>query len=72
MAYFLLISNAEQDRRQSIDNDLGVSAWPGPIPHYRPMPVIPGAPAWWVGEEEASQGFLAAVGVQLADGSPAG
>jgi hypothetical protein len=72
VVYYLVVSNAEQDRRQGIDNELGVAAWPGPVPHRRSVPVIPGAPAWWAGEEEASDSFLAAMGVQLADGSQVG
>lgn len=66
MTYHLLVSGAASEReRGELDAALGVAAWPGPLPPARVVPVEPGAPAWWHGDEEASQSFLAAMGVHL-------
>lgn len=57
----------EEQARTRFDADLGVSAWARPGHERRqPEPVPnPGAPYWWHGAEDASQGFLAAMGVTL-------
>jgi hypothetical protein len=69
VAYCLLVQGTATDaERASIDNALGVSSWPGPVRQPRP-PAESGAPAWWAGDEDASQSFLAEMGVTLADGS---
>lgn len=54
------------DARRALDGALGVSGWalPGHQPHAS-APPEPGAPWWWQGAEEASQGFLSAMGVKL-------
>lgn len=55
----------EQARRE-FDGMLGVRDWPvnGPV---RPSDGLrdQSAPWWWESDEEASQGFLAAMGVNL-------
>ena len=58
----------EEQARAKFDADLGVSAWALPGRDRRePEPVQdPGAPWWWHGAEDASQGFLASMGVTLA------
>jgi hypothetical protein len=66
VTYHLLVAAADERERAQLDAALGVPGWPGPATRPRPAePVEPGAPAWWHGEEEASQSFLAAVGVRL-------
>lgn len=54
------------DARRALDAALGVSGWAlpgrGATNVERPDP---GAPWWWHGAEEASQGFLSAMGVTL-------
>lgn len=56
----------EEQARAKLDADLGVSAWALPGRHRREMPVVDTqAPWWWHGAEDASQGFLAAMGVTL-------
>lgn len=56
----------EEQARARFDADLGVSAWPYPGPARREIePVDTSAPYWWHGAEDASQGFLAAMGVTL-------
>jgi hypothetical protein len=43
-----------------------VAGWPTPTVAGRPARPRPvGVPEWWDDDEEASQGFLAAMGVQL-------
>lgn len=51
---------------QRLDADLGVRLWrvPGQAAP-EPVELDEGAPYWWHGDEEASQGFLAAQGVVL-------
>jgi len=56
----------EEQARAKLDADLGVSAWALPGRSRREMePVDNRAPWWWHGAEDASQGFLAAMGVTL-------
>lgn len=57
----------EEQARARIDADLGVSAWAVPGRARRAMESTPddGAPWWWRGAEDASQSFLAAMGVTL-------
>jgi hypothetical protein len=53
--------------RGKFDSDLGVSEWRrtrDETATKRPD-VDPDAPWWWHGDEEASQGFMAAMGVRL-------
>lgn len=56
----------EEQARAKFDADLGVSAWALPGRERRDMePVDKSAPWWWQGAEDASQGFLASMGVSL-------
>ncbi len=54
-----------RDPRGELDRNLEVGSWrvPGWDGLARELP--DGAPAWWRGDEEASQSFLRAMGVQL-------
>lgn len=55
-----------EDARKALDHALEVSRWAVPGTEARTTPAAdPGAPWWWNGAEEASQGFLAAMGVRL-------
>jgi hypothetical protein len=66
VTYHLLVAAADERERAQLDAALGVAGWPAPAQRPRPVePTEPGAPAWWQGDEEASQSFLAAVGVRL-------
>lgn len=58
---------SEEQARAKFDADLGVSAWATPGRERRPVQQTPddGAPWWWTGAEDASQSFLAAMGVSL-------
>lgn len=49
--------------RQELDQELGVIRWqtPGHGNKYADTEVEEGAPAWWAGDEEASQATLAAM-----------
>jgi hypothetical protein len=51
--------------RAELDRQLDVAAWcvPGVRPRVVREPLPPDAPAWWHGDEDASQSFLAAAGV---------
>lgn len=58
------------DDPAALDHELGVEGWPAADalpsdPLLRPPPPTPGVPDWWTGDEQASQSFLAAMGVQL-------
>ncbi|MEU9323186.1 hypothetical protein AB0D91_05140 [Streptomyces canus] len=57
----------EGQARARFDADLGVSAWALPGRDRRePEPQQDtGAPWWWTGAEDASQSFLASMGVAL-------
>jgi hypothetical protein len=64
--YHLLGAGLAERERAELDGALGVAGWPGPAHRWRPSaPREPGAPSWWHGDEEASQSFLAAMGVRL-------
>jgi hypothetical protein len=68
--HLLLQATGDERERAQLDAALCVAAWPAPgIRRARPAePTEPGAPAWWHGDEDASQSFLDAMGVQLTDG----
>lgn len=52
--------------RKRFDGQLGVRAWTTPgTEHQAPTPTDPKAPWWWDGTEDASQSFLASMGVTL-------
>ncbi len=55
-----------EDARKAFDLRLGVAAWrvPGKTP-VEAETVDPRAPWWWTGSEDASQTFLASMGVDL-------
>jgi hypothetical protein len=57
----------EEQARTRFDADLGTSAWALPGRERREMEQKPddGAPYWWHGDEDASQSFLASMGVTL-------
>jgi hypothetical protein len=53
--------------RAELDAELGVHSWSiASGEHAQPArePVDPDAPSWWYGDEDASQSFMAAMGVQ--------
>lgn len=55
-----------EDARREFDGKLGVAVWRMPgAPERLVEEKDPGAPWWWTGDEEASQGFLQQVGVTL-------
>jgi hypothetical protein len=59
-----------EDVRKAFDNELSTAAWGTP---GKPMRVDieerdPAAPSWWIDEEDASQSFLASMGVVFPDG----
>lgn len=55
--------NPDQPRQQ-YDRDLQVSAWRVPGGVVTRAPGVPeNAPAWWHGDEDASQSFFTAMGV---------
>lgn len=59
--------DADRARKQ-LDAQLKVKRWrvaPAAEDPYEGAVEEPGAPWWWDGDEEASQGFLAAQGVKL-------
>lgn len=71
MIYALMIRNigfdpdGKRDYRKELDQALGVREWVAP---GRPKPKASrptNAPDWWEDEEEASNSFLAAMGIQL-------
>jgi hypothetical protein len=50
-----------QQVHQAFNNEMGVNMWATPWTDADPVDTrIPGAPAWWGDDEEASQSFLAA------------
>lgn len=59
----------EQDRA-AFDNKLSVGQWRTPHQgeQYKDAEIEPGAPAWWQGEEEASDLFMKSMGVVIPDG----
>jgi hypothetical protein len=66
VVYHLLVAAADERERTGLDATLGVAGWPGPgQPARTASAVEPGAPPWWHGDEDASQSFLAAMGVRL-------
>jgi hypothetical protein len=65
-------SEEEGDVRGTLDKALDVASWPSPMRPAEPVDrvvKIDGeefrAPTWWRGDEDASQSFLASMGVQL-------
>jgi hypothetical protein len=63
---------SEQDAevvRKSFDDELGVAMWQTPGRPIDPeRETDPDAPAWWAGEEDASQTFLNSMGVVFPNG----
>ena len=62
--------NPDQPRRL-LDQELGVSGWRtiGSSQPVRQKNVQDNAPAWWQGDEEASQSFMQSMRVVVTDGS---
>jgi len=55
-----------EDVRRRFDEQLGVAGWTVPGQKVRePAAREPGAPLWWVDEEEASASFMKSMGVVL-------
>ncbi len=55
-----------EDARRVFDDQLGVSGWGTPAHGVREVEMRdPGIPWWWTSAEDASQSFLAAMGVNL-------
>jgi len=52
-----------EDVRREFDNELGVIRWqvPGGGNKYADAVIEEGAPAWWAGDDEASEGSLEAM-----------
>ena len=70
VVYFSMIQRLKPDdegnttaARQELDDGLAVVRWqvPGGGNKYAEAEIEPGAPSWWAGDEEASQGSLAAM-----------
>lgn len=67
--YFEMLRRLENDPknpsrpRRQLDQQLKVSSWRTPGGAYRQRQRVPDAPAWWRGDEDASQTFLHAMGV---------
>lgn len=54
--------NPNRSRRE-LDQKLRVNTWRLPGGAYRRRQIVPNAPVWWKGDEDASQTFLHAMGV---------
>src|SRR5687768_4274015 len=54
-----------RDPRKELDNMLNVRSWVVPGEPMRHVVRIPGAPAWWTDDEDASQEFMQSMGVTL-------
>jgi hypothetical protein len=67
--YYEMLRRLEVDQknprrpRRELDNQLQVGAWRLPGSAYRQRRETVNAPAWWRGDEDASQTFLHAMGV---------
>ena len=55
----------DRDVHAQFRRDLGVDGWDTPLGARYRIEHEPGAPAWWLGDEEASQSWLSAAGVDL-------
>jgi hypothetical protein len=58
------------DPRGDLDRDLEVALWETPTTRrrYRDAPVATdGAPAWWHGDEEATDAFVRGMGIKSLD-----
>jgi hypothetical protein len=69
MVYAAACDGLDSEGRNQLDAALEVASWPwaGQTPaqaQARPA----GVPSWWHGEEEASQSFLAGLGINLGGG----
>jgi len=53
-----------EEIRRELDQELEVDLWQAPVTTVTTVR-DDGTPSWWVSDEEASQGFLASVGVSL-------
>lgn len=64
----------EVDTRQEYENnlarlnaELALESWSTPLSRKAPEVIPSEGPWWWRGEEDASQSFLASMGIQLDD-----
>jgi hypothetical protein len=53
----------KRDRRADLDRAFLVHEWRNPF--SEPLPTVVEGPSWWRGEEDASQQFMASMGVML-------
>jgi len=67
MALERLPVDDEKDYRTQFMGELDVASWSSPI-SVKVVPTVKEGPWWWHGDEDASQSFLAAMGVDLSDG----
>jgi hypothetical protein len=51
--------------RDQLNGTLGVADWLTPVDRRKLKPAVSEGPWWWRGDEDASQGFLTAMGVKL-------
>jgi hypothetical protein len=67
--YREMIESLEYDKnnphrpRRELDNQLQVNSWRLPGGAYRQRRPVPTTPAWWRGDEDASQSFMQAMRV---------
>jgi hypothetical protein len=67
--YYEMTRRLEHDQknprqpRQRLDQQLQVNDWQLPGGAYRQRRTVPNTPAWWRGDEDASQTFLHAMGL---------
>lgn len=54
-----------RDYRAEFIHALGVASWTSPLSELVVKPTVDEGPAWWHGDEDASQSFMAAMGVNL-------
>lgn len=70
VAYAAMVTRLPADEtgkteRPRLDSALGVGGWPTPGGARYLVEREPGAPSWWLGEEEAAQTFLSSAGVVM-------
>lgn len=69
MIYYEMVRRLERDEKnpnrpqRQLDQQLEVGSWRVPGGAYRQRQTVPSTPAWWRGDEDASQTFLHAMGV---------
>jgi hypothetical protein len=69
VVYYAMLQRLDHDpknptrARNTLDRQLEITSWKQPGGAYRQRQVVPNAPSWWRGDEDASQTFLHAMGV---------